>query len=123
MSEKCLEFQNLLAICYIFWFTKFLLCRSANGMKFSTFDRDNDRLEKENCASKYRAGWWHNNCYESLLTGVHGERKMKNNGCFLFGFRVGFGNICDNLGIHWKGIAFVNRKSWESLKAVEMSVY
>lgn len=32
------------------------------GMKFSTFDYDNDTWKKGNCALKYTGAWWHNNC-------------------------------------------------------------
>ena len=35
--------------------------RPHNGMKFSTFDNDNDR-SSNNCATSH-GGWWHNNCY------------------------------------------------------------
>ncbi|KAH8232506.1 hypothetical protein KR032_008396 [Drosophila birchii] len=31
------------------------------GMKFSTFDHDNDR-SKTNCAEVYGSGWWYNDC-------------------------------------------------------------
>ena len=34
-----------------------------NGMRFSTSDNDNDRYSG-NCATKYKSGWWHNNCYQ-----------------------------------------------------------
>ena len=39
--------------------------RTANGMKFSTFDNDNDMFPDpgDNCASSYNAGWWYKNCY------------------------------------------------------------
>ena len=34
---------------------------NSNGMKFSTFDRDND-LSGSNCAATYKMPWWNNNC-------------------------------------------------------------
>ncbi|XP_059165793.1 fibrinogen-like protein A [Physella acuta] len=42
-----------------------------NGMKFSTFDRDNDKYSG-NCASYHKAAWWHNACYSSSLNGIWG---------------------------------------------------
>ena len=34
-----------------------------NGMKFSTPDNDNDKYISDNCAAKYKSGWWHNVCF------------------------------------------------------------
>ncbi|XP_034108166.2 angiopoietin-related protein 7-like [Drosophila albomicans] len=44
--------------------------RHQEGMKFSTFDRDNDRWENE-CAKSHKAGWWHNRCTVSNLNGLY----------------------------------------------------
>ena len=43
-----------------------------NGMKFSTFDVDNNFCSTcSNCAdfTPRRGGWWYNNCYMNSLTG------------------------------------------------------
>lgn len=34
------------------------------GMKFSTFDRDNDEDESRHCAEKYHGAWWYRSCYD-----------------------------------------------------------
>jgi len=39
-----------------------------NGMKFTTYDQDNDPAV-ENCASARDGGWWYNMCYWACLTG------------------------------------------------------
>ena len=41
-----------------------------NGMKFSTFDQDNDISNRENCASKYGGGWWFSSCFSAFLNGL-----------------------------------------------------
>ena len=34
-----------------------------NGMKFATFDRDNDQSSPRNCAAYWGGGWWYKDCY------------------------------------------------------------
>ncbi|KAM8718032.1 hypothetical protein ACLKA7_004698 [Drosophila subpalustris] len=45
---------------------------SHRGMKFSTFDRDND-IGKGNCAKIFTGGWWYRNCHNSHLTGLYND--------------------------------------------------
>ena len=42
-----------------------------NGQRFSTPDRDNDASGGDNCALLSQGPWWHNHCYDSLLTGTY----------------------------------------------------
>lgn len=48
---------------------------SHNGMKFSTFDRDNDRYSGGNCAHSYKGGWWYGACHASNLNGRYFDYK------------------------------------------------
>jgi len=38
-----------------------------NGMKFTTYDQDNDH-GVDNCAAGHSGGWWYKSCYWSCLT-------------------------------------------------------
>ena len=40
-----------------------------NGMKFSTFDSDNDKYSGGNCAISIHGGWWYYECGTSRLNG------------------------------------------------------
>lgn len=44
---------------------------TAHGMKFSTYNRDNDKSNATNCAQEFQAGWWFNNC---TLTNINGPK-------------------------------------------------
>jgi len=39
-----------------------------NGMKFTTYDQDNDERGYSNCANDRGGGWWYNQCYYACLT-------------------------------------------------------
>ncbi|XP_034475299.1 microfibril-associated glycoprotein 4-like [Drosophila innubila] len=41
------------------------------GMKFTTFDRDNDLWLDGNCAERGTGAWWYNYCQRSQLTGKY----------------------------------------------------
>ena len=45
--------------------------RSHNGQPFTTIDNDNDILETDNCAEKYKGGWWYRSCLNSNLNGLY----------------------------------------------------
>lgn len=51
--------------------------RAHNGMKFTTFDRDNDE-RCDNCAMAHLGGWWFKNCYSAHLTGRLGNMSNSN---------------------------------------------
>jgi len=48
-----------------------------NGMKFSTKDRDQDKLSSYHCAASHTGGWWWNNCTRAHLTGQHTDRRRE----------------------------------------------
>ena len=49
---------------------------TVNGMRFSTKDKDNDRLANGNCAETYGGGWWYNRCGQTNVNGGNERRTM-----------------------------------------------
>ncbi|XP_062579586.1 fibrinogen-like protein 1 [Saccostrea cucullata] len=47
----------------------------ANGMKFSTFDVDNDQWKNGICADHCRSGWWFHSCTCGNLNGLFGSEE------------------------------------------------
>ncbi|GFO08231.1 guanylate cyclase 32e [Plakobranchus ocellatus] len=45
-----------------------------NSMKFSTYDEDNDKSRRTNCASSNAGGWWYNDCQYANLNGWWGRK-------------------------------------------------
>lgn len=43
-----------------------------NGMKFTTYDNDNDKNDGSNCAVSFKSAWWHRSCHFSGLNGQYG---------------------------------------------------
>ncbi|XP_071794462.1 microfibril-associated glycoprotein 4-like [Asterias amurensis] len=41
---------------------------------FSTFDRENDSRDEENCAKTYQGGWWYGNCLIACFNGQYYEQ-------------------------------------------------
>ena len=44
--------------------------RLQSGMKFTTFDRDNDDRPSDNCAALTRSGFWFKSCSAANVNGV-----------------------------------------------------
>ncbi|XP_052106334.1 fibrinogen-like protein A isoform X7 [Mytilus californianus] len=51
-----------------------------NGMKFSTYDQDNDKVSSLNCAdhSSLKGGWWYNNCWIRTSAMLNGHYTRRN---------------------------------------------
>ncbi|XP_028391546.1 uncharacterized protein LOC114516311 [Dendronephthya gigantea] len=70
-----------------------------NQMQFTTKDSDNDAWSS-NCATRWKGGWWFNNCHYSNLNGLY----------------LGEGRFSPT-GINW-----YDWKRWHSLKKAEMKI-
>ena len=55
---------------------------SNNGMQFTTYDRDNDRVSNVNCASTAysRGAWRYSNCGNSNLNGLYRDGRSDSDG-------------------------------------------
>ena len=42
-----------------------------DGMRFSTFDADNDVSATHHCAESFKGGWWYNSCHDANLNGLY----------------------------------------------------
>lgn len=51
-----------------------VLC--SNGMPFTTYDRDNDNWDVDNCALYIKGGWWYNHCQNTCLNGMYGDNRF-----------------------------------------------
>ena len=76
--------------------------RYHDGMKFSTFDADNDNKRFDNCAKSNNGGWWFNDCYTAQLNGQYLRTSYSSN----------------EYGIHWN----IFHPSNYSLKASTMMI-
>ena len=61
-----------------------------NGKEFSTYDRDNDR-DNRNCAVVRGAGWWYSKCGSCRLNGDHTGNQLQ----------LKFDNWPDNRFLDW----------------------
>ncbi|OWF39130.1 fibrinogen-like protein 1 [Mizuhopecten yessoensis] len=75
-----------------------------DGVRFSTYDTDNDRRPFDNCAMHYRGGWWYNDCFDSNLNGRYYQKGFHN-------------NFFRQNGIHWNSL-----HKYSSLKNAQMMV-
>ncbi|XP_043089126.1 microfibril-associated glycoprotein 4-like [Puntigrus tetrazona] len=74
-----------------------------NGMKFSTFDKDQD-LTGDNCVMNYyQGGFWYNACYHTNPTGHYFSEEMSKKKDF---------------GVTWK----TWKNNWNSLKSITMKI-
>ncbi|XP_049610392.1 angiopoietin-related protein 2-like [Syngnathus scovelli] len=60
---------------------------TSSGMKFSTYDRDQDMSDYLNCASTYGSGWWYNRCGDTNLNGIYRKRCAGDINWYNFGLK------------------------------------
>ena len=73
-----------------------------NGMKFTTYDRDQDMHGRFNCAVGCSGAWWYGACHNSNLNGLYRQGKVSS-----------YANTV--VWYHWKG-------HYYSLKRTEMKI-
>ncbi|XP_058464135.1 angiopoietin-related protein 6-like [Malaya genurostris] len=59
----------------------------SNGVKFSTYDQDNDQHQEGSCAEFYESGWWFTDCMNANLNGLYQQYDQANKTMNWFGFR------------------------------------
>ncbi|GFO37312.1 ficolin-1 [Plakobranchus ocellatus] len=70
--------------------------RKHNGLKFSTFDRDNDEWSNGECAKEHQGGWWYHRCDDGNLNGeINGK---------------------SDSGLEWQDFALSNSCSFSEMK-------
>ena len=74
----------------------------SNGMKFSTYDQDNDNDDKNHCATYFDTAWWMDACFWSALNGAYSPTSLVQGGT----------------GILWER----DLRNTESLKFTEMKI-
>lgn len=72
-----------------------------DGYSFTTKDKDNDK-DGDNCAQRYKGGWWYHSCYHSNLNGVYRHAKDSANAH----------------GVSWNSW----KRNYNSLKRAEMKI-
>uniref|UniRef100_A0A182IXE7 Fibrinogen C-terminal domain-containing protein n=1 Tax=Anopheles atroparvus TaxID=41427 RepID=A0A182IXE7_ANOAO len=80
----------------------------AEGMRFSTYDYDNDKYD-QNCAAVTHGGWWYKSCGESNLNGLYLN-----------------GPTLEKTGIYWntfRGYNYSLKKTRMMIRRVEGSGY
>ena len=63
-----------------------------NGMKFTTYDNDNDR-SSYNCANEHKSGWWYNGCHDVNLNGMYPTTSTDSPTSYMSWRGLGYGDI------------------------------
>lgn len=67
-----------------------------NGMRFSTFDKDNDDAADKHCSKDNAGGWWYRNCRHANLNGRWG--------------------LDDDAGVIWESLSKIKSVSFTEMK-------